>query len=174
MAKSVDSGSRVSAIKVRVGSTYRKSHGTVIPVVTIIIHGDYNASADAFDYDFALLKLYEPIHIDNVTTKAIALADPTDHTDWNSKCSVTGWGLTDELNERSVPRKLKGVQVSIISNSVCQNMYRKLKLTDGITDRMICTASETGDQNCRSLLKCEPEFELNNLLIFCFVHSLHR
>lgn len=160
----------------RVGSSFRKSHGKVIPVVTIIIHGDYaNASHYAVDYDFALLKLNEPIHINNATTKVIRLADPTDRTDSNSTCSVTGWGLTDESNERSIPTKLRGVEVSIISNSVCQNMYRNLSITDGITERMICTASKTGHQNCRPSVKIEPQFELiSNLQKFLFVHSLHR
>lgn len=142
-------GPDIAKINVRVGSTFRDRGGKVISVASIIIHGKFDERT--LDYDFSLLKLHEPIQINDFTTKAISLPNPSDFIHPNSRCFVAGWGLTNEFDVESVPKNLQGVDVSIVSHSFCQNMY----LFESLTDRMICAASRTGDKNCRSLLKID-------------------
>lgn len=147
----------------RVGSTYRDRGGQVIQVETTIVHGKYGSVNNPLDYDFSLLKLHEPIDIDNSTTKATSLPDPTDYIHSHSRCFVAGWGLTDQFDTKSIPKKLRGVDVSVVSHSYCQNDYD----TVNITNRMICAASKRGDKDSMSLLLFEKtESDLKIIYIF--------
>lgn len=48
------------------------------------------------DYDFALLKLAQPIHFTR-RTKPIALPQSNDQIDVATSCYVSGWGAINDL-----------------------------------------------------------------------------
>lgn len=66
-----------------------------------------------------------------------------------TKCSVSGWGTTDDNNPYKLSDILRVVTVPIINRNVCENSY----LYHKITPRMICAGNyEQGGKDCKKFV----------------------
>ncbi|XP_011206508.1 trypsin zeta [Bactrocera dorsalis] len=122
-------GKVASQYQIVAGANEKRSvNGVVVPVKEIIMHEQYTPST--YNNDIALIVLGAPLPINNVTIKAIPLADKPSA---NGAISVvTGWGT---LTEGGVsPDLLQEVKVPIVSNEICQQDYRNSL----ISDAMLC------------------------------------
>lgn len=77
------------SLAVRVGSSKSASGGTLIKLKKYISHPKYGASA--FDYDFSLLELDEPLEFDE-TIQAIELPQEDLKIPDGAMVEVSGWG----------------------------------------------------------------------------------
>jgi len=105
-------------------------------VVRTIIHPNFNRGN--LDYDAALLELATPISFTG-TMGPIDLARGSNPYDDDESVCV-GWGTTSEGGSAS--QVLREVDLPIISNSYCSEMY------NGITPRMLC-AYQPGKDSCQ-------------------------
>jgi len=95
----------------------------------IIAHPQYNDRT--LDYDFALLKLQNPMTL-NKCVSTVKL--PTSDLRAGTSCWITGWGTLRAGG--SQPTTLQEAQVQIIGNSECMRNYGYS--TGEITSRMLC------------------------------------
>lgn len=123
-------GTVASQILVVAGSNNRRgSDGVAVPVEKMLMHNGYDSNT--FNYDVALLKLPVPLPLNNLTIRAIELADKSPNP--GMMATATGWG---RLTEGGVaPETLQEVNVPIVSRSVCSDDYGP-KIN--ITDAMLC------------------------------------
>ena len=90
---------------------------TVHPVEKVTAHPKYQDTKKDTLYDFAILTLRDPIDLSGKSNaRAICLPDPTD-TDFSDQpvLEVSGWGLTDGLDETSGSPVLKKTDLEIAS-----------------------------------------------------------
>ncbi|XP_018784519.1 PREDICTED: trypsin zeta-like [Bactrocera latifrons] len=122
-------GNVASEYQIVAGANEKRSvNGVVVPVKEFIIHEQYNPNI--YNNDIALVVLGAPLPINNVTIKAIPLADKPSA---NGAISViTGWGSLIEGG--TSPDLLQEVKVPIVSNEICQQDY----LDFVISDAMLC------------------------------------
>ena len=114
---------------------------TVHEVCRVAYHPKYD-EATAYDYDFAVVTLKEPVEFDSKVTPA-CLADTSMIGDKlaGKKAIVSGWG---KLNENGVsPDVLHKVEVPVITSKKCDQYYSDSWYD--ITSSMIC-AGETNGQ----------------------------
>ena len=116
--------------------TLSSNAGERIGAAQIIEHPGYANEADGEDNDIALIKLSRP------ATQGQPIALITDATeqldDPGTTARVTGWGRVPEKNLESTD-VLHGVNVPIVSQTVCNNVY------DGdVTDDAVCAGFEQG------------------------------
>lgn len=101
--------------------------GQKIAVKRIFIHPNYSKKSD--DFDIGLVQLKEPVR------KAVTLS--LIHEDLSLTgilATVIGWGTVKDTKYGSYPAKLQEIQVPIVSNRECRNVYS----TKSITDNMLC------------------------------------
>lgn len=150
-----------SYFSVRAGSQELERGGEVIKVAVVINHQNFNPYS--FDYDFALLKLSNPINLDGKTKAIIPLPSSNQEIADNTATFVTGWGSTQNSKESN--KLLRGVVVPTINQSKCNNIYY---YDGGVTSRMVCAGSY-GKDSC-SVSTC-------SLLVFIYIlifHLIHR
>lgn len=122
-------GRVASQYQIVAGANERRSvDGVVVPVKEIIMHEQYDPST--YDNDIALIVLGAPLPINNVTIKAIPLADKPSAN--GATAIVTGWGTLRENGASS--DLLQEVKVPIVSNEFCQQDYNNAL----ISDAMLC------------------------------------
>lgn len=110
-------------------------------VSQVLVHENYN-DITSFNNDIALLKLTSPATL-NDRVKIIPLITDADAalTMPGDIATVTGWGnLNAQPGSDAFPDNLQEVEVPIISNDVCDNIY-------AITDNMICAGLEQGGKD---------------------------
>ena len=91
------------------------------------------------DNDYAILRLSQPVSFTDKVSPA-CLPDNWEKTYSGVSATATGWGTTDKDDEANT---LQEADVTVISNAVCDNYYRK-----PITKNMICTLG-TGEGACK-------------------------
>ena len=95
----------------------RLDKATVHPVEKVTAHPKYKDDRDGLHYDFAILTLRDPIDLSGKSNaRAICLPDPTD-TDFSDHkfFEVSGWGLTDGLDDKSGSPVLKKTDLEMAS-----------------------------------------------------------
>lgn len=112
----------------------------VIKVTKYMNHPDYNTQTS--DNDIALIKLAEAVDL-SVYTPACLANTGDDFT--GKKAWVYGWGTLSYGG--SIPEKLLEVEVSIVSDSVCQAAVDDLGWT--ITNGMLCAGGVEGQDSCQ-------------------------
>lgn len=111
--------------------------GVIVQVAKIIQHPNY--VEDKSDYDFALLKLKEPLEFfDEI--QPVELPDQDEPVEEYTKCIVTGWGRTSE--EGIMANKLRAAIVFTWNEEKCAKAYED---TSPITDRMFCAHDSNKD-----------------------------
>lgn len=91
------SGNSAKMFAVRAGSAESASGGTLVKVKKYIKHPKNGRTA--FDYDFALLKLQEPLEFDD-QIQPIALPDEQLDIPDDALVEISGWGKNQEIFHR--------------------------------------------------------------------------
>ena len=94
------------------------SEGIVSRVSRIIIHPQYNPSANR--NDIALLELTEPVFLQPITLPSATNPVPNN----GEIATVAGWGATSETGAGS--RLLQETDLPIVSTNACQSLYGNL------------------------------------------------
>ncbi|XP_018566111.1 trypsin [Anoplophora glabripennis] len=115
-------------LTVRAGSSLSTSGGQLVNVEKIYQHKGFNY--DTAENDISLLKLASKVTVAN--SKVIALA--TSKPKANETATITGWGITDELDESMGPEVLQVVQVPVADQEDCKKAF----IVEGVTDTMFC------------------------------------
>ena len=108
-------------------------------VARISKHPYFGARAN-FDYDFALIKLREPVTFhDYPSLRPICLPDNEKiNSDLQGLSgTVSGWGVVDPNVPNKQANELQRVVVKVMTSSECEFLYRD---TSKITDTMMCAA----------------------------------
>ncbi|XP_075549745.1 serine protease notopleural [Dermacentor variabilis] len=110
-------------------------------VQIVATHPRFDAST--FEYDLALLRLYEPVPFqDNVMP--VCVPDTNDSFVGRSAV-VTGWGRLYE--DGPLPNVMQKVSVPIITNKECEIMYRKAGFIEDIPNIFICAGLAKGGKD---------------------------
>ena len=116
-------------------------------VISIDIHPRYNMGSGV--YNIALLFLETPIenapHINTVCL-------PPPHTKFDGqRCFVTGWGSTSYGKEGSYQVILKKIDLPVIDNQKCTEMFRNSRLGRyyELSESLICAGGEAGKDSCK-------------------------
>ncbi|XP_022919495.1 trypsin-3-like [Onthophagus taurus] len=127
-------------LKIRTGSSYQSSGGTIIQVETIHEHPNY--IHETTDYDISILKLTEALIFSDVTAP-ISLAQENEEIPVGKMAVVTGWGRLE--SEGSLSEQLQMVQVPIIAFEKCAEKYSAVNKT--LSERMMCAGYESGEKD---------------------------
>lgn len=125
----------VSSLGIRVGSSQKRSGGSIMNVKNVFIHQDYKG----FDYDFSILELTEPLEF-NEQIQPIALPNEDTIVKDGALCLVSGWGNTHNSSESS--ETLRAAYVPIANQEYCNNQYQ-----GQVTPRMICAGFDDGGKD---------------------------
>ncbi|KAG7189232.1 hypothetical protein KM043_008792 [Ampulex compressa] len=107
----------------------------------VIVNRAYDAAT--FANDLALLELETPIQFD---AHIVPICMPDDGIDFTDRmATVTGWGRLKYNG--GVPSVLQEVQVPIIKNSVCQEMFQTAGHSKLILDSFLCAGYANGQKD---------------------------
>lgn len=125
-------------VQVLAGSDYSDANrgGTLVPVVNIFVHPNYNANT--FDADLAILEL--AYTVSQPVMKLYPVAPNV-----GSLATVIGWGTTQYIDgvASNFSVQLRQVQLPIISNATCN------QANPGITANQLCAGyAEGGKDSC--------------------------
>ncbi|XP_045769658.1 trypsin CFT-1-like isoform X1 [Maniola jurtina] len=125
-------GEQPSRWRIRTGSSWANSRGTVYSINQIILHPYYNSRT--YDSDIAILKsassiaLVGPVAVGSIAGANYKLAD-------NQPVWAVGWGATYFGGPKS--EQLRRVQIWAINQNVCRSRYAELGRT--VTNNMLCS-----------------------------------
>ncbi|KAG8316927.1 Transmembrane protease serine 11D [Homalodisca vitripennis] len=107
----------------------------------VIVHRQYDAAT--FENDIALLELESPIAFDS---HIVPICMPQDDDDFTGRmATVTGWGRLKYGG--GVPSVLQEVQVPVIENSVCQEMFHTAGHSKSIISSFLCAGYANGQRD---------------------------
>ncbi|CAH0716954.1 unnamed protein product, partial [Brenthis ino] len=107
----------------------------------VIVHRQYDAAT--FENDLALLELDSPVQFD---AHIVPICMPPDEADFTGRvATVTGWGRLSY--EGKVPSVLQEVQVPVIENSVCQEMFHTAGHAKKILNSFVCAGYANGQKD---------------------------
>lgn len=107
----------------------------------VIVHRQYDAAT--FENDLALLELESPVSYD---THIVPICMPQDGEDFTGRmATVTGWGRLKYGG--GVPSVLQEVQVPVIENSVCQEMFQTSGHAKNIIGSFLCAGYANGQRD---------------------------
>ncbi|XP_017786556.1 PREDICTED: mucin-3A [Nicrophorus vespilloides] len=110
-------------------------------VKRVIVHRQYDPAT--FENDLALLELEHPVQFDQ---HIIPICLPRDHEDFTGRmATVTGWGRLKYGG--GVPSVLQEVQVPIMENTVCQEMFRTAGHSKVILESFLCAGYANGQKD---------------------------
>ncbi|XP_077562673.1 serine protease notopleural [Haemaphysalis longicornis] len=133
-------------ILLRLGEYDLKSDREELPhlerrVQIVATHPRFDAST--FEYDLALLRLYEAVPFqDNVMPVCVP---DTNDSFVGRTAVVTGWGRLYE--DGPLPSVMQKVSVPIITNKECESMYRKAGFIEDIPNIFICAGLAKGGKD---------------------------
>ncbi|XP_076322007.1 serine protease 42-like [Tachypleus tridentatus] len=98
-----------------------------------------------FEYDLALLRFYEPVKFQR---NILPICIPSGNNTYvGQNATITGWGRLYE--DGPLPDIIQNVDVTVITNRECMDMYRKAGYIEHIPDIFICAGlSEGGLDSC--------------------------
>ncbi|RVE53595.1 hypothetical protein evm_001736 [Chilo suppressalis] len=107
----------------------------------VIVHRQYDAAT--FENDLALLELESPIKFD---AHIVPICMPPDEADFTGRmATVTGWGRLKYGG--GVPAVLQEVQVPVIENNACQEMFQTAGHSKKILNSFICAGYANGQKD---------------------------
>ncbi|EDW79818.2 uncharacterized protein Dwil_GK17817 [Drosophila willistoni] len=110
-------------------------------VKRVIVHRQYDPAT--FENDLALLEMDSPVQFD---THIVPICMPNDVADFTGRmATVTGWGRLKYGG--GVPSVLQEVQVPIIENSVCQEMFHTAGHNKKILNSFLCAGYANGQKD---------------------------
>ncbi|KAM3967800.1 trypsin CFT-1-like [Aphomia sociella] len=117
--------------RVRVGSTFANSGGSVHNTNQIIIHPSYNTRT--LDNDVAILRVASPFIFNN-NVRAASIAGSNYNLADNQVVWATGWG---RISPGAASEQLRQVQIWTVNQATCRTRYAELGYT--LTDNMLCS-----------------------------------
>lgn len=109
-----------------------------------VVHPRYNFYT--YEHDLALLHLDSPILLDrHIRPICLPPDSATEEALVGVNATATGWGRLSEGG--SLPMKLQQVQLPILSNEKCQQMFRTAGRQESIPDIFLCAGYETGGRD---------------------------
>lgn len=124
---------------VRAGSTLVDDKGSVHRVQKIVSHPEHKSGTPG--HDLALLKLLDPIALDGVTKKAVAMFEPTEKVNPLSVAHTAGWGELKIIDEESVSfsqaEHMQNVELKFVDQRECKDVYTD-PLCHNETDTEVC------------------------------------
>ncbi|XP_030288800.1 granzyme B(G,H)-like [Sparus aurata] len=111
-------------VRVVLGTHNLKKTGTVRKIERRCKHRDYRNDTD--ENDIMLLKLSKSVPVGG-TIQRIQLPPPNMNLQPNQKCSVAGWGRTEQSDQHTVT-DLRVVDVSVVDQNDCRRQWYKSKL----------------------------------------------
>ncbi|KAK4885983.1 hypothetical protein RN001_002254 [Aquatica leii] len=110
-------------------------------VKRVIVHRKYDAAT--FENDLALLELEHPVQFDE---HIVPICLPREDEDFTGRmATVTGWGRLKYGG--GVPSILQEVQVPIMENQVCQEMFRTAGHSKVILESFLCAGYANGQKD---------------------------
>uniref|UniRef100_A0A1A9ZGU9 Peptidase S1 domain-containing protein n=1 Tax=Glossina pallidipes TaxID=7398 RepID=A0A1A9ZGU9_GLOPL len=110
-------------------------------VKRVIVHRQYDPAT--FENDIALLELDNAVQYDS---HIVPICMPSDKADFTGRmATVTGWGRLKYGG--GVPSVLQEVQVPIIENSVCQEMFHTAGHNKRILNSFLCAGYANGQKD---------------------------
>ncbi|EDW36357.1 GL17749 [Drosophila persimilis] len=110
-------------------------------VKRVIVHRQYDPAT--FENDLALLEMDSPVQFD---THIVPICMPNDAADFTGRmATVTGWGRLKYGG--GVPSVLQEVQVPVIENSVCQEMFHTAGHNKKILNSFLCAGYANGQKD---------------------------
>ncbi|GLH00885.1 Serine protease lint [Gryllus bimaculatus] len=107
----------------------------------VVVHRGYDAAT--FANDLALLELETPVQFDE---HVVPICLPRDNEDFTGRvATVTGWGRLKYGG--GVPSVLQEVQVPVIDNSVCQEMFLTAGHQKQILSSFLCAGYANGQKD---------------------------
>ncbi|CAL8124258.1 unnamed protein product [Orchesella dallaii] len=137
-----------SQIKIRLGefdfSNTKESHAHQEKgIKKKIVHPSYNFFT--YENDLALLKLETPVNL-TATPHIVPICLPgSDDLLIGENATVTGWGRLSEGGQ--LPNTLQYVQVPIISNDKCRDMFLKSGRMEHIPEIFLCAGYDNGGRD---------------------------
>ncbi|XP_047038913.1 trypsin, alkaline C-like [Helicoverpa zea] len=117
--------------RIRAGSTYANSGGTIYIIQEVFTHPEYNVAAFV-DFDFSIVRSATVFAFSD-KVRPVAIAGPNYNLEDNEPVYAAGWGFITEEGPSS--EQLRHVQVYTINQMACRlRMYGSV-----ITDNMLCT-----------------------------------
>ncbi|KAL0901253.1 hypothetical protein ABMA27_006545 [Loxostege sticticalis] len=138
-------GSGASMRRIRYGSSFRTSGGTVLTVNRVINHPNYNPRN--LDIDISILWVNGNIP-ETATSRPALLAGPNYYPADNQVVWAAGWGNTDPNNPFSASNQLRHVQIWTVNQAICRQRYADRTVMENgipqpapieITDNMLCS-----------------------------------
>ncbi|GBP00025.1 Trypsin, alkaline C [Eumeta japonica] len=133
-------GDSPSQWRVRLGSTYASSGGSVHAVWALVLHEQYNRPT-SLDNDVAIVRLATPAVL-SASVGVARIAGSNYNLADNTLVTAIGWG--DLWSDGPAPEILQHVDVYTINQNVCAQRYAHLKTLPGfqhwpdITPGMLC------------------------------------
>ncbi|XP_015121318.1 serine protease lint [Diachasma alloeum] len=107
----------------------------------VIVNRKYNPVN--FENDLALLELESPVQFD---AHIVPICMPEDNADFTGQmATVTGWGRVKYNG--GVPSLLQEVQVPVMENSVCQELFTTAGHNKKIIESFLCAGYATGEKD---------------------------
>jgi secreted trypsin-like serine protease len=124
--------------------TRQETHETRHNVIKATIHPRFEENA-SFDFDFAILKLSQPIDFEHQPLiRPACLPSTLDENDLEGKIgTASGWGVVDPRNPTKQANKLQKVNVKIMKDQDCQYKYPTYPAI--ITPSMFCASADSAD-----------------------------
>lgn len=116
------------------GTSNHKIGGFLVNVTQIIQHENFNRFT--IDFDYALLELSHSLPSSHKKIKVVQLPNQNDELENGAKCSVSGWGDTQDGAVSKVI--LRAVTVPYVDHQKCDEAYNGF---GGITEQMICAGN---------------------------------
>ena len=129
-------------------------------VAKIVKHPYFGARAN-FDFDYALIKIREPVTFpDYPLLRPVCLPDneKSDSSLEGLAGTASGWGVVDPEQPSKQANELQRVLVKVMSTAECGILYQD---TSKITDTMMCASGAAG----------KNPFTLGNLADACYGDS---
>ncbi|XP_023416445.1 serine protease 29-like isoform X1 [Cavia porcellus] len=137
----------LSTYGILTGDEYLYGDQNLLSVNQIIVHPDFIGAE--LGADVALLQLAEPMD-SSANMKPVKLNSLNHEITQKDECWVTGWGDTRFYGWLPPPFRLQQVNVQVVENSVCEQLYQnatKHHHNDRkiILDDMLCAGSKRHD-----------------------------
>lgn len=134
---------------------YLGADSTIVEIEKIFNHELFKPNYKPPDYDFALLKLKEPL-IFSEKINAIALPAQDESVKTGAFVIVSGWGAVRGTN--NIEKELRAATMNIVDPAKCASSWIDGDGEDGfilLTRQMVCAGARTNETDaCNGRLSC--------------------
>lgn len=116
-----------------------------VPVKTSYVHHNHNSVT--LDNDVALLRLSEPVPLDEASICLVCLPERGAQVEVGKRCTVTGYGYESESGPAAL--RVRQTDLPVVSDSDCQNKTGSaLARSFTLPANSFCAGGELGQDAC--------------------------